>query len=171
MKKVCSLKKKLVTFGLAVCTFVTSTGVNMCEAADKKKDEKAKSSWTVKGAVKGTVEWSLIIAFLVLAYKTGFASLLFKTLIGEEASTFAKIVAGIGGSAVLGVSSAVCKGAGNLSERAMEGIEEILKAIYNSRIVTALGYITYIPRKIVVGGYDLLCWIENGGCWTERTAN
>ncbi len=33
MKKVCSFKKKLVAFGLAVCTFVTSTGVNECSAA------------------------------------------------------------------------------------------------------------------------------------------
>ena len=70
MKKSLTKRKKFVAFGLVACMFVTSAGLNMCEAVTEKNDETPKSSWIVNGAVKGTVKWSLIFGLLLLARKT-----------------------------------------------------------------------------------------------------
>ena len=58
MKKVSSLKKKLVTFGLAVCTFVTSIGVNECAAMNNsaEQNQNQQEGWSACDVIKSAVK-------------------------------------------------------------------------------------------------------------------
>lgn len=73
MKKVCSLKKKLVTFGLAVCTFVSSTGVSECYAAGNtaQQNQNQQESWSVGGTIKWLLNRGVELSVLYVAYRLG----------------------------------------------------------------------------------------------------
>ena len=79
MKKVCSLKKKLVTFGLAVCTFVTSIGVNECSAMNNsaEQNQNQQESWTVGGAIKWLLNRGVDLSVLYVAYRLGLLTYIF----------------------------------------------------------------------------------------------
>lgn len=79
MKKLSSLKKKLVAFGLAVCTFVTSNGVNECAAAGNatQQNQNQQEGWSVGGTIKWLLNRGVELSVLYVAYRLGLLTYIF----------------------------------------------------------------------------------------------
>ena len=143
MKKVSSLKKKLVAFGLAVCTVVTSMGVNECAAMN---NDEQQESWSIGDITKGTFESVAIAGFLYCAYKLGAISLLFKIL-ALDGKLWLKIPALIGTGFTIAKATEFIKKVEALPGKAKKELEKKAKAVTET-----VDNVTYIPRKVITAG-------------------
>lgn len=144
MKKVSLLRKNLVAFGLAVCTFVTSIGVNECAAMNNHTQQnQAKQESGARGTIiKGTVDLAVAAGVLYTAYKLGVLTFIFNQ--PKTAGNIWLYVSSIIGNIavvnkVFGFFKKVETLSGELEKKATAAIETV-------------DNVTYIPRKVITAG-------------------
>ncbi len=143
MKKVRSFKNKLVAFGLAVCTFVTSIGVNECAAMN---NDEQQESWSIGDIAKGAFELAVAAGVLYAAYKLGVLTFIFNQP-KTAGNIWLYVSSLIGTGVVLDKVVGFIKKVEALPGKAKKELEKKAKAV-----AEAVDNVTYVPRKIVNAG-------------------
>ena len=147
MKKVSSFKKKLAAFGLAVCTFVTSSGVKECSAeTNPQQNQNQQEGWTLGGIVKGTFELAVTAGVLYTAYKLGVLTFIFNQP-KTAGNIWLYLSALIGTGVVLDKIVGFVKKVEALPGKAKKELEKKAKSV-----VETVDNVTYIPRKVITAG-------------------
>lgn len=175
MKKVSSLKKKLAAFSLAVCTFVTSIGVNECAAAGNTtpQNQNQQESWTVGGTIKWLLNRGVEASVLYAAYRLGLLTYIIHH--HESAGDILLYLSSLIGTGVVinkiksipsNIKAEFCKKQKKrteLKEKRKKLVEEWKKS-HKESLETLGEEFTLVPKKIISAGATVV-----SGAWTCAT--
>ena len=144
MKKVRSFKKRLVALCLAVCTFVSSIGVNECAAMNNNTQQnQAKQTSASRGTImKGTFDLAVVAGVLYIAYKLGMLTFIFnQPKIAGNIWLYGSSI--IGNIAVVNKVFGFFKKVETLSEEVEKKAKDAAETVDN---------ITYASREVITTG-------------------